>query len=285
MSGELTPVFFGSALSNFGVEPFFQAFLALAPEPQPRQSSEREVEPTDPEFTGFVFKIQANMDPWHRDRLALIRICSGKFEAGMNARHVRTGKTIRLAAPQQLMARERRAIEEGWPGDVVGLIDRGVLRIGDTLTERSNLEYTGIPRFPPEHFARVVLSNPMKRKQLDAGLRQLTEEGAAQVYFTSPSEVVGPSPILGAVGQLQFDVMIHRLEHEYGVLCRLEPLHYRNPRWAQGSEEDLEQLGAEKGTFRLFDAKGAPVFLFDNEWSLKWVLKRYPGVVFHEVAP
>ena len=191
---------------------------------------------------------------------------------------------IRLAAPQQLMARERHAVEEGWPGDIIGLIDRGTLRIGDTLTQRSDLEFTDIPRFPPEHFARVILSNPMRRKQLDAGLRQLTEEGAAQVFFTSPTDVSGPSPILGAVGQLQFDVMIHRLEHEYGVLCKLEALGYRHPRWVTGSEAEIEQLSTQKGCLRLFDVKGHPVLLFDNEWSLKLAVKRAPSVQFRELG-
>jgi peptide chain release factor 3 len=285
MTGELTPVFFGSALSNFGVEQFFREFLSLAPAPLPRVSSEREVRPTDAEFTGFVFKIQANMDPRHRDRLALIRVCSGKFEAGMQAKHVRTGRMMRLSSPQQLLARERRAVEEGWPGDVVGLVDKGTLRIGDTLTGGSDLQFSGIPRFPPEHFARVVLANPLKRKQLDAGLRQLTEEGAAQAFFTSPTDVAGPSPILGAVGQLQFDVMLHRLEHEYGVTCRLEALGYRNPRWVTGPEPDIERLSSERGCLRLYDAKGHVLLLFDNEWSLKWAMKRGENVVFHELAP
>jgi peptide chain release factor 3 len=285
LSGELTPVFFGSALSNFGVEPFFREFLRAAPPPLPRSSSKGEVLPDDDEFTGFVFKIQANMDPRHRDRLALIRICSGHFEAGMQAKHVRTGRMIRMNAPQQMMARERVAVEEGWAGDVIGMIDRGTLRIGDTLTERSDLEFTGIPRFAPEHFARVVLRDHMRRKQLDAGLRQLTEEGAAQVFFTSPSEVAGPNPILGAVGMLQFDVMIHRLEHEYGVKCALEALGYRHPRWVVGSEDDIDSLSAERGCMRLYDVKGHPVLLFDNEWSLKWSQKRGPNVAFLEEAP
>jgi peptide chain release factor 3 len=284
MSGELTPVYFGSALSNFGVEPFLREFLTLAPPPLPRTSSAREVQPDDPEFTAFVFKIQANMDPRHRDRLALIRICSGHFLAGMQAKLARTGKMIRLPAPQQLMANERRLVEEGWPGDVVGLIDRGNLRIGDTLTGGSDLEFTGIPRFPPEHFARVLLGNPMRRKQLDAGLRQLTEEGAAQVFYTSPTDVSGPTPILGAVGQLQFDVMLHRLEHEYGVDCRLEPMGYRHPRWVTGNEDAIERLASEKGALRLFDVKGRPLMLFENEWSLKWIMKRAEGVQFHDVG-
>jgi peptide chain release factor 3 len=202
----------------------------------------------------------------------------------MDAKLVRTGRALRLAAPQQLMARERHAVEEGWPGDIIGLIDKGTLRIGDTLTETSDTQFSGIPRFPPEHFSRVLLSNPMRRKQLDAGLRQLTEEGAAQVFFTTPTDVAGPTPILGAVGQLQFDVMLHRLENEYGVKCRLEPLGYSRPRWVSGSDAEIDLLSSERGVMRLFDAMGAPVLLFRDDWSLKWALKRAGNVTFAEMG-
>src|SRR3954470_14483117 len=182
LAGELSPVFFGSALTNFGVEPFLREFLELAPAPTSRESSVGPIESTREEFTGFVFKIQANMDPKHRDRIAFVRVCSGKFEAGMQVRHVRTGKMIRLASPQQFMARERNAIEEAWPGDVIGVMDRGNLRIGDTLAENGDLEFADIPRFAPEHFARAIPADPLRRKQFDNGLRELTEEGAAQVF-------------------------------------------------------------------------------------------------------
>ncbi|HEX6058723.1 MAG TPA: peptide chain release factor 3 [Gemmatimonadaceae bacterium] len=285
LAGELSPVFFGSALTNFGVEPFLRDFLELAPAPLPRESTLGEVDPTDEAFTGFVFKIQANMDPRHRDRVAFVRICSGRFEAGMDVTHVRSGKSMRLAAPQQFLARERTAIEEAWPGDVIGVMDRGTLRIGDTLSTNGPLEFSGIPRFPPEHFARVVLVDPMKRKQLDAGLRQLTEEGAAQVFFTSPTETAGPTPIVGAVGMLQFDVMLHRLEHEYGVRCRLEKVSGRYPRWVVGPAAEIEKLGRERGRTLLYDAKGHPLILFEDQWSLRWALEKTGDVTFHEVAP
>ena len=285
LAGELSPVFFGSALTNFGVEPFLRDFLELAPAPLPRESTLGEVEPTDEAFTGFVFKIQANMDPRHRDRVAFVRVCSGRFEAGMDVTHVRSGKTMRLSAPQQFLARERTAIEEAWPGDVVGVMDRGTLRIGDTLSANGLLEFRGIPRFPPEHFARVILVDPMKRKQLDAGLRQLTEEGAAQVFFTSPTETSGPTPIVGAVGMLQFDVMLHRLEHEYGVRCRLEKISGRFPRWVVGPADEIERLGRERGRTLLYDAKGGPLILFEDQWSLRWALEKESAVTFHEVAP
>ena len=285
LAGELTPVFFGSALTNFGVEPFLKRFLVLAPPPLPRESSVGLVEPTDEEFTGFVFKIQANMDPKHRDRVAFVRICSGKFEAGMQVTHVRSGKPMRLSAPQQFLARERSAIEEAWPGDVIGVLDRGTLRIGDTLAERADLEFRGIPRFAPEHFARVVPTDPMRRKQLDAGLRQLSEEGAAQVFYTSATDIAGPTPIVGAVGMLQFDVMVHRLEHEYGVSCRLEKVSGRHPRWVVGSEAAIERIANDPGRTLLFDARGQPLILFDSEWSLRWTLDNEKSVEFHEVAP
>ncbi len=285
LSGELSPVFFGSALTNFGVEPFLREFLELAPEPAPRESTTGIVEPTDSEFTGFVFKIQANMDAKHRDRVAFVRIASGRFEAGMQVKQVRTGKLTRLASPQQFMARERTAVEEAWPGDVIGVMDRGSLRIGDTLTEGSNLEFSGIPRFAPEHFARIVLADPMKRKHLDTGLRQLTEEGAAQVFFTSGTETTSPTPIVGAVGELQFDVMLHRLEHEYGAPARLERISARFPRWVTGPAAEIERVARDRGRMLLYDAKGNPLILFEDSWGLRWALERETAVQFHEVAP
>ena len=285
LRGELSPVFFGSALTNFGVEPFLREFLELSPPPLPRESTAGPVQPTSEAFTGFVFKIQANMDPRHRDRVAFVRVCSGRFEAGLEVKHVRTGKRMRLSAPQQFLARERTAVEEACPGDVVGVLDRGTLRIGDTLSADGDLEFQGIPRFPPEHFARVVLADPMKRKQLDAGLRQLTEEGAAQVFFTSPTDVAGPTPIVGAVGMLQFDVMLHRLENEYGVRCRLEKYPGRYPRWVVGPQAEIDRIARDRGRSLLYDAKGHPLILFEEEWGLRWTLERETGVSFHEVAP
>jgi peptide chain release factor 3 len=285
LSGELSPVFFGSALTNFGVEPFLREFLELAPAPGGRESSAGRVEPTDPAFTGFVFKIQANMDPRHRDRVAFVRVCSGRFEAGMEVLHVRSKKRMRLSSPQQFMARERTAIEEAWPGDVIGVMDRGTLRIGDTLSANGELEFQGIPRFAPEHFARVVLQDPLRRKQLDAGLRQLTEEGAAQVFFTSPTETAGPTPIVGAVGQLQFDVMLHRLENEYGVRCRLEKIPGRYPRWVVGPQDEIERVARQRSLLLLYDAWGKPLLLFDEKWALRMTIEKEMGLEFHEVAP
>ena len=285
LSGELSPVFFGSALTNFGVEPFLREFVELAPEPSPRESTAGTVRPLDERFTGFVFKIQANMDAKHRDRVAFVRICSGRFEAGMSVKHIRTGKLMRLASPQQFLARERTAVEEAWPGDVIGVMDRGTLRIGDTLATDGDLEFSGIPRFAPEHFARIVINDPMRRKQLDTGLRQLTEEGAAQVFFTSGTDTASPTPIVGAVGLLQFDVMIHRLEHEYGASCRIEPISARYPRWVTGPIEEIERIARDRGRMLLYDAKGNPLILFEDSWGLRWALDHEKDVTFHEVAP
>ncbi|HVF39562.1 MAG TPA: peptide chain release factor 3 [Gemmatimonadaceae bacterium] len=284
-SGELSPVFFGSALTNFGLEPFFKEFLELAPAPGARESSAGVIDPASSSFTGFVFKIQANMDPKHRDRVAFVRVCSGRFEAGMQVTHVRTGKPMRLSAPQQFMARERNAISEAWPGDVIGIMDRGNLRIGDTLSSNGNLEFHGIPRFPPEHFARVVIKDPMRRKQLDAGLRQLTEEGAAQVFFTSGTDTTSPTPIVGAVGLLQFDVMSFRLENEYGVPCKFEPYSARYPRWVVGSKDEIERVANGPGSTLLYDAKGNPLILFQDAWSLRWVQERETNLKFLDTAP
>ena len=283
VTGDLSPVFFGSALTNFGVEAFLNEFVDLAPSPVPREAVTGPVAPTDPQFTGFVFKIQANMDPRHRDRIAFVRVCSGRFEAGLQVKHGRSGKMIRLSSPQQFLARERSAIEEAWPGDVIGVVDKGTLRIGDSLSESGEVEFRGIPRFAPEHFARIIGTDPMRRKQLDAGLRQLTEEGAAQVFYAESE--MGPSPIIGAVGLLQFDVMLFRLEHEYGVACRLEKLGYRYPRWVTGAKKDIERLANGHGRSRLFDARGNSLIVFQDEWTLRSTMQHETAVEFHEVAP
>jgi peptide chain release factor 3 len=214
-----------------------------------------------------------------------VRIVSGCFEANMPVTHVRSGKEIRLASPQTFMARERNAVEEAWPGDVIGVMDRGSLRIGDSLSNIQGVEFQGIPRFAPEHFARVICEEPMRRKQMDAGLRQLTEEGAAQVFYTSPTEISGPTPIIGAVGQLQFDVMLHRLEHEYGVRARLEKISSRYPRWLTGPKDDIERFARERGRLLLYDAKGGPLVLFDEQWGPRFAAEREKVVQMHEVAP
>ncbi|MDH5235154.1 MAG: peptide chain release factor 3, partial [Gemmatimonadota bacterium] len=291
LAGEQTPVFFASALTNFGVEPFLEAFLPLAPSPVARESSAGPVAPGLGAFTAFVFKVQANMDPRHRDRVAFLRVCSGRYEAGLDVTHVRSGKSFKLAPPQQFMGRERAFAEEALPGDVVGVHDRGLLRIGDTLAtedaprdaEGNLLAYVGIPRFAPEHFARIVSKDPLRRKALDKGLRELTEEGAAQVFYAESQ--MGPVPIVGAVGLLQFDVMVHRLENEYGAPCQLENLPFRYPRWVTGPEEEIQRLGESQDLSLLYDYQNRPVLLFRDEWRLRWAVDRHTSLTFHEAAP
>jgi peptide chain release factor 3 len=283
LSGEVSPAYFGSALTNFGVEPFLESFLELAPAPVARESSIGPVDPEADAFTGFVFKIQANMDPKHRDRIAFLRVCSGHFTAGMSVKHVRTGKQIRLAAPTQFLASDRTIIEEAWPGDVIGIHDRGTLRIGDTLSADGDLQFSDIPRFSPEHFARVRIGDPLRRKQLDSGLQQLSEEGAAQVFYQE--SIAGPSPIVGAVGMLQFDVLLHRLQHEYGVSAKLEFLPYRFARWVEGPAHDIEQLASGIGRSLVYDSKERPLLLFESEWSLRTAVEKGTGVQFRDIAP
>jgi peptide chain release factor 3 len=281
--GVVSPTYFGSALTNFGVEPFLRSFLELAPPPVPRESSAGVVDPEDEAFTGFVFKIQANMDPKHRDRIAFVRVCSGRFEAGMQVKLVRTGKQLRISAPTQFLARDRTIIEEAWPGDVIGIHDRGNLRIGDTLSSDGDLEFVGIPRFSPEHFARINVPDPLRRKHLDTGLQQLSEEGAAQVFYQE--SIAGPAPIVGAVGMLQFDVLLHRLEHEYNVKARLEFLTYRFARWVEGPREDIERLAGGIGRNLVYDSKQRPLLLFESEWSLRTAVEKEKTLTFHDVAP
>jgi peptide chain release factor 3 len=283
LSGEVSPTYFGSALTNFGVEPFLASFLELAPPPVARESTAGSVNPEDPAFTGFVFKIQANMDPKHRDRIAFLRVCSGHFEAGMQATLVRTGKPMRLSAPTQFLARERTLVEEAWPGDVIGIHDRGTLRIGDTLSAKGALEFSGIPRFSPEHFARIRVADPLRRKQLDTGLEQLSEEGAAQVFFGDSG--VGPTATVGAVGMLQFDVLLHRLEHEYGVVAKLDFLPYKLARWVEGPAGDIDRLGSGIGRSLVYDTKQRPLVLFETEWSLRTAMEKEKAVSFYDMAP
>jgi peptide chain release factor 3 len=283
LAGTLAPTFFGSALTNFGVEPFLRHFLAMAPPPGPRPSTRGEIDPLDSAFTGFVFKIQANMDPKHRDRIAFVRICSGRFESGLAVQNTRSGETIRLAQPQQFMAQERRHIEEAWPGDVVGIHDRGSLRIGDTLSQDGHLEIEEMPRFSPEHFARISVRDPLRRKHLDKGLRQLSEEGAAQVFYATTH--AGPEPLVGAIGRLQFEVLLHRLQAEYGVAATLSNLPYGYARWVTGPAAEIERLGASAGRSLVFDAKNRPLLLFESEWTMRHTIERHAELQFHDVAP
>jgi peptide chain release factor 3 len=283
LAGQLTPVFFGSAMNNFGVQRFLERFIEIAPTPSARETEQGVVEATDPRFSGFIFKIQANMDPSHRDRVAFMRVCSGKFERGMEAKHARLGKSFKLSKPLNFFAQERVIIEEAWPGDIVGLLDTtGDLRIGDTLCEGKPFAYQGVPRFSPEHFAQVVIMDPMKRKQLQKGLEQLSEEGVVQVF--KQRGLGDKDPILGAVGGLQFEVLQARLKSEYGVDVKVERLGYVHARWAVGTGLDPDYFERREDSRCLEDRDGKPVILFKSDWARRWAQDNYKSLEFKTTA-
>ena len=280
--GDLTPVFFGSALTNFGVEIFLQHFLQMTTTPLPRKSDVGVVEPVENNFSAFVFKIQANMNKAHRDRIAFMRICSGKFEASMEVKHVQGGKIMRLSQPQQIMASERKILDEAYAGDIIGVFDPGVFSIGDTLCmPKEEFAYEGIPTFAPEHFARVRQVDTMKRKQFVKGITQIAQEGAIQIfqeYNTGMEEI-----IVGVVGVLQFDVLKYRLNNEYNVEIRLEPLPYEYIRWIENKDEfDLDKLTGTSDMKKVKDMKGNPLLLFVNEWSVGMSIDRNKGLILTE---
>ncbi len=284
-AGELSPMFFGSAINNFGLEAFLETFCELMPPPRPRASDQGAIDPARDEFSGFVFKIQANMDKAHRDRVAFVRICSGKMTKGMKVHHVRTGKDVRLASPTQFMARERTVVEDGFAGDVVGIHDPGNFEIGDTLTGGSRFEFEAIPSFAPEHFARLALVDPLRRKQFQRGIEQLAQEGTVQLY-RPPAGRVGEL-VLGALGQLQFEVVKYRLEAEYGVEVRLEPSPYQLARWvsrADGAPVDPDAISSAVEGFVTLDVRDRMVVLFDREWALRTAEKFHPELRFAETA-
>jgi len=281
--GSLTPVFFGSAMTNFGVELFLQAFLDYALEPGSRASTQGPVNPDYPEFSGFVFKLQANMDPRHRDRVAFVRVCSGKFEKDMTVNHARTGKTVRLSRPQKLFAQDRESVEEAFPGDVIGLNNPGVFTIGDTIYTGKKLEYEGIPCFSPEIFALLRNPNPSKFKQFNKGVAELREEGAVQIMYSLDESK--RDPILAAVGQLQLEVVRFRLENEYGVETLVEPLGYTVARWVEGGWPALEKLGRLFNTVTVKDSWDRPVLLFRNEWNVGQLLEDHPDLELRTIAP
>lgn len=284
LKGELTPVFFGSAMNNFGVERFLNRFIELAPTPAARSTEEKSVPPTDKKFSAFVFKIQANMDPSHRDRVAFIRICSGHFTRNMIVKHSRLEKDLKLAMPVSFFGQERVVVEEAWPGDVIGLVDtNGSLRIGDTISEMRGLEYKGVPSFSPEHFSSVVILDPMKRKQLQKGLEQLSEEGVVQIY-RQPG-FGDRDPILGAVGALQFEVLQHRLKAEYSVDVRIEKLNYTHARWVTGEGMDPEVFERREDSRCLLDRDNNPVVLFKSEWAMRWAIDNQKSLQFLTTAP
>jgi peptide chain release factor 3 len=277
-AGQVTPVFFGSAMNNFGLEPFLDSFVELAVPPRPRATSTGTLVPDEPRFSGFVFKIQANMDPQHRDRIAFMRICSGKFTRGMDVLHPRTGKPLSLTRPVQFMAQERTLVDEAYSGDILGVWDPGILRIGDSLCEGAPLEFEGIPRFSPEHFVRVRLDDPMKRKQLKKGLEQLSEEGAVQLFYDRTR--LERDPILGAVGVLQFEVIEHRLMSEYRVKVGFYKLPYRHARWIEGDDLKLDKFELSGRVTCVLDVEERPLVLFENDWLLRRAEEENPKVKF-----
>lgn len=282
MEGNLTPVFFGSALTNFGVEPFLQSFLDMTPPPSARPSNNHgNIDPKSENFSGFIFKIQANMNPAHRDRIAFLRICSGKFDKGMTVNHVQKGKKVKLAQPQQFVAQDRVVVESAYPGDIIGIHDLGIFGIGDTLCQdNSKIEYAGIPQFAPEHFSRVSTTNSLKRKQFVKGVTQLAEEGAIQVYKRPNMGV--EELIIGVVGVLQFEVLEYRLKNEYNVDISMQRLPYRHLRWIEEGSYDVSKLSLPMDTILVENKYQNPVLLFQNEWSIKHILDRNEGIVLRE---
>ncbi len=272
-----TPVFFGSAVNNFGVREMLDAFVELAPPPAPRATVTRMVAPDEDAFSGFVFKIQANMDPAHRDRIAFLRICSGKFTRGMKVRHHRINREVSFPNATIFMAQDRTNIDEAWPGDIIGIHNHGTIKIGDTFSDKEPLKFTGIPNFAPEHFRRVRLKNPLKMKQLEKGLTQLSEEGAVQVF----RPLLGADWILGAVGVLQFDVTMSRLKNEYGVDAIYEGVDYATARWVEAEDKKkLAEFEKRNQAALAHDAEGNLTYLASSEWRLGHVAEQWPGITF-----
>jgi peptide chain release factor 3 len=279
LAGVQTPVFFGSAINNFGVEELLTAFVEQAPAPRPRATSERRVEPTEVALTGFVFKIQANMDPGHRDRIAFVRLCSGRYERGMRLFHVRLGKEVRIGDALTFMAADRTQAQDAFAGDILGLHNHGTINIGDTFTEGERLSFTGIPNFAPEMFRRAVLRDPLRMKALQKGLSQLCEEGATQLFKPMRNNDL----ILGAVGPLQFEVVAFRLQDEYGVECTFENVNVHTARWIECADpRKLDEFQARAHENLALDHAGALVYLAPTRVNLALTLERWPDIRFHE---
>ncbi|MEG0639353.1 MAG: peptide chain release factor 3 [Clostridia bacterium] len=282
LDGRLTPLFFGSAVTNFGVEPFLEAFLSITPPPSSRMADIGEITPTEPYFSGFIFKIQANMNPAHRDRLAFVRIVSGEFEKGMMVYHSGTDKMMQLKQPQQFMADEREAVETAYAGDIIGLFDPGCFHLGDALSSGPKLRFSSIPVFAPEHFARVRPEDSMKRKQFLKGILQLAEEGAIQTFRRT--ETGREEFLVGVVGVLQFEVLEHRLKSEYGVNMLMDRMAFRFVRWVTKTPMPLERLKLTSTSGRAFDSEDRDVLLFENEWSVRLAMENNPGLALAETA-
>jgi peptide chain release factor 3 len=275
--GEQTPVFFGSAINNFGVKELLEAFVEYAPAPRARETQQRLVEPAEKKFSGFVFKIQANMDPAHRDRIAFLRVCSGSYKKGMKMRHVRINKTVQISNAITFQADERKHVEEAWPGDIIGLHNHGTIQIGDTFSDGEELKYEGIPYFAPELFRRVVLKDPLRMKALQKGVLQLCEEGATQVFRPMKNNDL----ILGAVGVLQFDVAAHRLKDEYNVEAIVEAISVNTARWIKCEDDKMLAKFKEKAYENLaLDGDDQLVYLAPTRVNLNLAIERWPDVQF-----
>jgi peptide chain release factor 3 len=278
--GELQPVFFGSALNNFGVRELLDCFIEIAPPPRPKQSDIREIKPEEDKFTGFVFKIHANMDPRHRDRLAFVKVVSGKFERNKPYLHVRSQKNLKFSSPNAFFAERKAIVDEMFPGDIVGLHDTGTFKIGDTLTEGEILQYKGIPNFSPEHFRYINNADPMKSKQLNKGIEQLMDEGVAQLFTLE----LNNRKIIGTVGALQYEVIQYRLEHEYGAKCSYESINVHKACWVEPDDpksEEFSEFKRVKSKFLAKDKSDQLVFLADSEFSLQMTQQKYPSITFH----
>jgi peptide chain release factor 3 len=283
LSGDLSPLFWGSAMTDFGVDALLEYVVERAARPSPRTTEDgQEISPSDERFAGFVFKIQANMNPKHRDRIAFMRVVSGKFERNMDVVIGRSGEKLRMASPHTFMAQERSIVDEAWPGDIVGIFDSGKLRVGDTIAAGAPLKFAGIPRFAPEHFGQLRLRDPIKRKQLDLGLEQLAHEGVIQLFFRKE---LRQNPYLGAVGLLQFEVLKERLKNEYGVDAVFQPLKFNHARWIGGSKEALAWLEAGRDYAVLEDRNGHPVLLTETPWAINYALEHAPGLELYDVEP
>ncbi|MBN1282966.1 MAG: peptide chain release factor 3 [Proteobacteria bacterium] len=278
MSGRLSPVFFGSAINNFGIRELLDAFTEFAPSPLPRPAEERTVDPHETAFTGLVFKIQANMDPRHRDRVAFLRICSGEFVQGMSAYHVRSAREFRIKNALQFMSQRRSNVDRAYAGDIIGIHDRGTLMIGDSITAGERLTFTGIPRFSPDRFSLVTLKNPIKVKQLNKGLEQLAEEGSSQLFRRRHNS----DTIIGVVGQLQFEVVKFRLLHEYGAEALFHPMPYTYSRWYRSANrKKQEEFESYYRAHIVHDVRDYPMMLFKNEWELGYIQEKHPDISFH----
>ena len=279
LRGELAPVFFGSALNNFGVKELLDCFVEIAPCPRPTKTEEREVKPEEPNFSGFIFKIHANMDPNHRSCIAFVKICSGKFERNVNYKHVRQGKTMKFSSPTAFMAQKKETVDEAFAGDIVGLPDsNSTFKIGDTLTSGEDLHFKGLPSFSPEMFKYIENADPMKAKQLDKGIQQLMDEGVAQLFVNQ----FNGRKIIGTVGQLQFEVIQFRLEHEYNALCRWEPISLYKACWIECDDKnELENFKRRKVQYMALDKQGRDVFLADSGYMLQVAQQDFPKIKFH----